>query len=170
LPPDEVKPPARILVPAGPRRGNAQAVAYATALATALDAELVLLGPAGPAIVDAARERSADLVVVPNGKGGGFAHLLRRSAAREVVQQCAVPILLVPAADVAPRRAPDVHPLLDALAAGRALVDEGKTGDDVVVLHWPRRGALGHLLPHHAAWHALKRSPLPVLVVPASAR
>ena len=162
--------PARILAPAEPRRGNAQAVAYAAALAAALDAQLLLLGPGGPSIVDAVRGRSADLVVVPNGKGGGFAHLLDRSTTRQVVQHCAVPILVVPAADVAPSLTPDVHQLLDALAAGQALVDEGKDGDDVVVLHWPRRGALGHLLPNHAAWHALKRSPLPVLVVPASAR
>ena len=115
-------------MPAEPRRGNAEAVAYAAALASALDAELLLLGvvalpaigplavppepdgiadfeppedpvvrrqlartkallrpiahvrtllgwgPAGPAIVDTARAQAADLVVVPNGNGGGIAH------------------------------------------------------------------------------------------------
>jgi nucleotide-binding universal stress UspA family protein len=203
-----VDAPARILVPAEPRRGNAGAVAYAAALATALDAELLLLGlvalralgpltvppepdgiaafeapddpvvrrqlartearlgpaaharpvlgwgPAGPAIVDAAREEAADLVVVP----------LHGSTARHVANHCDVPILVVPARDTAPSRTPDVDPVLAAIDGS------GATGDDVPVIPWPHRGALGHLLHDHAAWQALEHGPLPALVVPAGER
>ena len=137
-------------MPAEPRREHAEAVAVATALATALDAELLLLGlvglpalgpmvmppapdgiaggeppadplvreqlartkaklgpgvrartllgwgPDGPAILDAARDQGADLVVVASPHGGGLAHLLHGSTAHYVAEHCGVPVLLVP--------------------------------------------------------------------------
>lgn len=53
-------------------------------------------GPAGPAIVDAARQESADLVVLPREPGGAVAHVLHDAADRHVVQHSTVPVLVVP--------------------------------------------------------------------------
>jgi nucleotide-binding universal stress UspA family protein len=54
-------------------------------------------GPPGPAIVDAAREEGADLVVVPREPGHSLAHPLRDATDRHVVQHSRVPVLVVPA-------------------------------------------------------------------------
>jgi nucleotide-binding universal stress UspA family protein len=54
--------------------------------------------PAGPAIVDAAREEEADLVVVPMHRGGEVSHLLRDGADRHVLHHSPVPVLVVPEA------------------------------------------------------------------------
>jgi nucleotide-binding universal stress UspA family protein len=54
--------------------------------------------PAGPAIVDAAREEEADLVVVPMRRGGELAHVLHDGADRHVLRHSPVPVLVVPEA------------------------------------------------------------------------
>jgi nucleotide-binding universal stress UspA family protein len=53
--------------------------------------------PAGEAIVGAADETDADLVVVPMHRGGGLAHALRDGADRHVLHHSRVPVLVVPA-------------------------------------------------------------------------
>ena len=142
--------PRRILVPVDFGPASDAAVAHATGLAAALDAELLLLGVvslpalgpvilppepdgmvehadpenrlasrrlartqagvasgvtsrrclrwglAGPAIVDAARQEDADLVVVPREPGHSLAHPLRDATDRHVVQHSEVPVLVVP--------------------------------------------------------------------------
>ena len=55
-------------------------------------------GPAGPAIVDAARKEAADLIVVPMHDGGALSHLLHDGADRHVLHKSAVPVLVVPEA------------------------------------------------------------------------
>jgi nucleotide-binding universal stress UspA family protein len=58
---------------------------------------LLRWGPAGPAIVDAARQEDADLVVVPREPGHSLAHPLRDATDRHVVHHSHVPVLVVPA-------------------------------------------------------------------------
>jgi nucleotide-binding universal stress UspA family protein len=62
-------------------------------------------GPVGPAIVDAARQEEADLVVVPREPGHSLTHPLRDATDRHVVQHCRVPVLVVPAPAAASRAA-----------------------------------------------------------------
>ncbi len=52
--------------------------------------------PAGPAIVDAAREQAADLIVVPMRRGGEVSHLFQDGADRHVLHHSPVPVLVVP--------------------------------------------------------------------------
>jgi nucleotide-binding universal stress UspA family protein len=52
--------------------------------------------PAGPAIVDAAREQAADLIVVPMRRGGEISHLFQDGADRHVLHHSPVPVLVVP--------------------------------------------------------------------------
>jgi nucleotide-binding universal stress UspA family protein len=52
--------------------------------------------PAGPAIVDAAREVAADLVVVSMRRGSELSHLLRDGVDRHVIHHSPVPVLVVP--------------------------------------------------------------------------
>jgi len=52
--------------------------------------------PVGLAIVDAAREQMADLVVVPMRRGGEVSHLLHDGADRHVLHHSPVPVLVVP--------------------------------------------------------------------------
>jgi nucleotide-binding universal stress UspA family protein len=54
-------------------------------------------GPAGPAIVAAAQEEGADLVVVSREPGHSLAHPLRDATDRHVVQHSPVPVMVVPA-------------------------------------------------------------------------
>jgi nucleotide-binding universal stress UspA family protein len=54
-------------------------------------------GPAGPAIVNAARQEDADLVVVARQHGPSLVHPLRDATDRHVVQHSRVPVLVVPA-------------------------------------------------------------------------
>ena len=50
---------------------------------------------------------------------------------------------------------------------GRAVIEQAETGSfDLVVVAWPARGALGHLLHDHASRYVLEHSALPVLAVP----
>jgi len=53
--------------------------------------------PAGPAIVSAARQEDANLVVVPREPAHSLAHPLREATERHVVQHSSVPVLVVPA-------------------------------------------------------------------------
>jgi nucleotide-binding universal stress UspA family protein len=53
-------------------------------------------GPAGPAIVDAARSEDADLVVVPMRRAGVLGHLLHDGTDRYVLHHSDVPVLVVP--------------------------------------------------------------------------
>jgi nucleotide-binding universal stress UspA family protein len=53
-------------------------------------------GPTGTAIVDAARQEGADLVVVPRDPGHSLAHPLHDAAYRHVVRNSDVPVLVVP--------------------------------------------------------------------------
>lgn len=53
-------------------------------------------GPAGPAILDAAREEEVDLIVMPMHDGGALSHLLHDGADRRVLHKSAVPVLVVP--------------------------------------------------------------------------
>jgi nucleotide-binding universal stress UspA family protein len=55
-------------------------------------------GAAGPAIVDAAKEYAADLIVLPMRRGGGFSHLLHDGEDRYVLHSSPVPVVVVPAA------------------------------------------------------------------------
>jgi nucleotide-binding universal stress UspA family protein len=51
-------------------------------------------------------------------------------------------------------------------SVGPAIVEQTETGEyDFVVIPWPERGALGHLLHDHAARQVLDHSRVPVLVV-----
>jgi nucleotide-binding universal stress UspA family protein len=52
--------------------------------------------PAGPAIVDAAGEVAADLVVVPMQRGSGLSHVFRDGTDRHVLHHSPVPVLVVP--------------------------------------------------------------------------
>jgi len=62
----------------------------------------------------------------------------------------------------------DVRGVLSWGPLGPAVVEQAETGEhDLVVVPWPGRGALGHLLHDHAARHVLDHCRLPVLVVPA---
>jgi nucleotide-binding universal stress UspA family protein len=54
--------------------------------------------PSGPAIVRAADEVDADLVVVPMRRGNELSHLLNDGTDRHVLHQSRVPVLVVPAA------------------------------------------------------------------------
>jgi nucleotide-binding universal stress UspA family protein len=58
---------------------------------------LLRWGPAGPGIVNAARQEQVDLVVVPREPGHTLAHPLHDAADRHVVQHSPVPVLVVPA-------------------------------------------------------------------------
>ena len=61
----------------------------------------------------------------------------------------------------------DVRTSLSWAPAGAAIVEHAETGEhDAVVVPWPERGALGHLLHDHAVRHVLAHCRLPVLVVP----
>jgi nucleotide-binding universal stress UspA family protein len=53
--------------------------------------------PEGPAIVKAAREEAADLIVVGMRRGGELAHMFRDGADRHVLHHSPVPVLVVPA-------------------------------------------------------------------------
>ncbi len=55
-------------------------------------------GPAGPAIVAAAHDEGADLVVVPMRRESELAHLLHDHTDRHVLHHCRVPVLVVPVA------------------------------------------------------------------------
>jgi nucleotide-binding universal stress UspA family protein len=70
----------------------------ASTLARGLPKESVLTwGPPGPAIVEAAREHDADLVVVPmRARDHELGHILHDHADRYVLHQCDVPVLVVP--------------------------------------------------------------------------
>jgi nucleotide-binding universal stress UspA family protein len=64
----------------------------------------------------------------------------------------------------------DVRTALSWGPTGAAVIEQAETGEyDAVVIPWPERGALGHLLHDHAARHVLDHCRLPVLVVPAAA-
>ena len=61
----------------------------------------------------------------------------------------------------------EVRGVLARGTAGAATVEQSETGEfDLVVIPWPERGALGHLLHDHTAVHVLDHARLPVLVVP----
>jgi nucleotide-binding universal stress UspA family protein len=52
---------------------------------------------------------------------------------------------------------------------GPAVIEQAETGEyDLVVIPWPERGALGHLLHDHAARQVLEHCRLPVLLVPSA--
>jgi nucleotide-binding universal stress UspA family protein len=53
-------------------------------------------GPAGPALVAAARECRADLIVVPMRRESEVSHLVHDHADRYVLHHSAVPVLVVP--------------------------------------------------------------------------
>jgi nucleotide-binding universal stress UspA family protein len=53
-------------------------------------------GPVGAALIDAAEEHHADLVVVPMRRENGLAHLLHDHADRYVLHHSGVPVLVVP--------------------------------------------------------------------------
>jgi nucleotide-binding universal stress UspA family protein len=53
-------------------------------------------GPVGPALIDAAREQRADLVVVPIRRESELSHLVHDHADRYVLHHCEVPVLVVP--------------------------------------------------------------------------
>ena len=57
---------------------------------------IVVSGRSGPAIVLAAREHEADLVVVGMRRAGRAAHLLHDGADRYVLRHSAVPVVVVP--------------------------------------------------------------------------
>jgi nucleotide-binding universal stress UspA family protein len=57
---------------------------------------LLTSGPVGPALVDAARELQADLVVLPIRREGELAHLVHDHAERYVLHHSYVPVLVVP--------------------------------------------------------------------------
>ena len=57
---------------------------------------LLTYGPVGAALVHAAREERADLVVVPIRRESGLAHLLHDHADRYVLHHSDVPVLVVP--------------------------------------------------------------------------
>jgi nucleotide-binding universal stress UspA family protein len=56
----------------------------------------VTWGPVGAALVAAARDERADLVVVPIRREGEFAHLIHDHADRYVLHHSDVPVLVVP--------------------------------------------------------------------------
>jgi nucleotide-binding universal stress UspA family protein len=56
------------------------------------------VGPAGRAIVDAARAEAADLIVVPMRGGGELSHLLNDGTDRYVLHHGELPVLVVPEA------------------------------------------------------------------------
>jgi len=61
----------------------------------------------------------------------------------------------------------EVRGVLGRGTAGPVTVEQSETGEfDLVVVPWPDRGALGHLLHDHTAVHVLDHARLPVLVVP----
>ena len=63
----------------------------------------------------------------------------------------------------------DVRTLLTWGTLGPTVVEATETGDhDIVVIAWPDRGALGHLVHDHAALHVLDHCRLPVLAVPSA--
>jgi nucleotide-binding universal stress UspA family protein len=53
-------------------------------------------GPVGPALVEAARQEQADLVVVPIRRESELAHLLHDRADRYVLHHSDVPVIVVP--------------------------------------------------------------------------
>lgn len=57
---------------------------------------LLTSGPVGPALVDAAREQRADLIVVPIHRESELAHLVHDHADRYVLHHSDVPVLVVP--------------------------------------------------------------------------
>jgi nucleotide-binding universal stress UspA family protein len=57
---------------------------------------LLLWGPVGPALVEAAREEAADLVVVPIRRESELAHLVHDHADRYVLHHSEVPVVVVP--------------------------------------------------------------------------
>jgi nucleotide-binding universal stress UspA family protein len=57
---------------------------------------LLTWGPVGPALVEAAREQHADLVVVPIRREGELAHLVHDHADRYVLHHSDVPVIVVP--------------------------------------------------------------------------
>jgi nucleotide-binding universal stress UspA family protein len=63
-------------------------------------------GPVGPALIDAAREQRADLVVVPILRESELSHLVHDRADRYVLHHCDVPVLVVPANGDEPARRP----------------------------------------------------------------
>jgi nucleotide-binding universal stress UspA family protein len=65
---------------------------------------LLTSGPVGPALVTAAREQRADLIVVPIHRESELAHLVHDHADRYVLHHSDVPVLVVPtgADDAAP--------------------------------------------------------------------
>jgi nucleotide-binding universal stress UspA family protein len=57
---------------------------------------LLMWGPVGPTLVEAAREQDADLVVVPIRRESELAHLLHDHADRYVLHHSDVPVIVVP--------------------------------------------------------------------------
>jgi nucleotide-binding universal stress UspA family protein len=55
----------------------------------------LLIGPTARTIVDGARERNVDLIVMGTHGRGGLAHLLLGSVAERVVRSAACPVLIV---------------------------------------------------------------------------
>jgi nucleotide-binding universal stress UspA family protein len=70
---------------------------FVAALGTAVRARTLLTwGPVGAALVAAAGEEGADLVVVPIRREGGLGHLFHDHADRYVLHHSDVPVLVVP--------------------------------------------------------------------------
>jgi nucleotide-binding universal stress UspA family protein len=65
--------------------------------------------PAGEAIVAAAGEEAADLIVIPMRPGGALAHLLHDGVDRHVLHLSAVPVLVVREPATAPADPPRMH-------------------------------------------------------------
>jgi nucleotide-binding universal stress UspA family protein len=57
---------------------------------------LLTWGPVGAALLEAAREQRADLVVIPMRRESGVAHLFHDHADRYVLHHSEVPVLVVP--------------------------------------------------------------------------
>lgn len=67
---------------------------------------LLTYGPVGAALVDAAEEHHADLVVVPMRRENGLAHVLHDHADRYLLHHSGVPVLVVPTHGSDPRHEP----------------------------------------------------------------
>lgn len=93
-------PVRAVLVPAA-----SPAAPLARRLARELGAELVETEASAQAILSAAGQQPRSMIVVPATSAGGWHHPLHRDAVEEIVARTPVPVLLAPAAALAPRPA-----------------------------------------------------------------
>ena len=147
----------RFLVPVDDSEGSAAALDVAARLARDLGGTLTLL-----AIAPLATPPATPLTAVPPVGGGEAEEELQQLLDLQAQERLDELMARV-------GEGVDVSGELTWAPLGPAVVERAERGDhDFVVIAWPDRGALGHLLHDHAALHVLDHCRLPALAVPSA--